>query len=131
MSIPIIFTHTNNSLYLQLALLQAKKSCKENVCLIGDQSNAASFVRHFMLSDYDKSELCADFEKNYKHFSPNPYNYELFCLKRWFVALDFLQKNNLAARMSALTWSQKQLKVIIGQSNANATRLTKRLTSPL
>ncbi len=96
MSIPIIFTHTNNSLYLQLALLQAKKSCKENVFLIGDQSNAASFVRHFMLSDYDKSELCADFEKNYKHFSPNPYNYELFCLKRWFVALDFLKKNNLA-----------------------------------
>ena len=96
MSIPIIFTHTNNSLYLQLALLRAKKSCKENVCLIGDNSNAASFVRHFNLSDYDKSSLCLEFEKHYKHYSPNPYNYEFFCYKRWFVALDFLQKNNLS-----------------------------------
>ena len=96
MSIPIIFTHTNNSLYLQLALLRAKKSCKENVCLIGDISNAASFVRHFNLSDYDKSSLCLEFEKHYKHYSPNPYNYEFFCYKRWFVALEFLQKNNLS-----------------------------------
>ncbi|MCR4925245.1 MAG: hypothetical protein K5917_03035 [Clostridiales bacterium] len=96
MSIPIIFTHTKNSLYLQLALLQAKKSCKENICLIGDSSNDASFVKHYNISDYDHSDLCLDFEKNYKHFSPNPYGYEFFCYKRWFVALDFLQKNNLS-----------------------------------
>ena len=97
MSIPVIFTHTNNSLYLQLALLQAKKTCGgQNVCLIGDASNRADYVRHFYLSDYDKSELCAAFERAYKHRSPNPYNYELFCLKRWFVALEFLSKNNFS-----------------------------------
>ena len=96
MAVPIIFTHTNNSLYLQLALLQAKKSCKQNICLLGDQSNAASFVSHYNLSDYDKSSQCLEFEKSYKHFSPNPYNYELFCLKRWFVALEFLQKNDFS-----------------------------------
>ena len=96
MSIPVIFMHTSNSLYLQLALLQAKKTCGQDIHLIGDQSNEAAFVRHHKLSDYDKSPLCQEFEKNYKHRSVNPYNYELFCLKRWFVALEFLAKNNLS-----------------------------------
>lgn len=95
MSIPIIFTHTNNSLYLQLALLQAKKACGDCVFLIGDQSNGADFVRHYNLCDYENSQLGLEFQNNYKHRSPNPYKYELFCLKRWFVALEFLQKNNL------------------------------------
>ena len=98
MSIPVIFTHSNNSLYLQLALLQAKKAGAggHEVCLIGDKSNDAAFINHYNLSDYDKSDLCLELEKHYKHFSPNPYNYELFCYKRWFVALEFLHKNKFS-----------------------------------
>ena len=95
-SVPIIFTHKGNALFLQLALLQAKKIYGENIVLLGDESNVCSFVQHYNLSDYDSSDLLLEFKKCFTNLSPNSYDYELFCFERWFIILDFCIKNHLS-----------------------------------
>lgn len=94
-SIPVIFTHTGNALYLQLALLQAKKICGNQIHLLGDNSNKADFINHHFISDYENSELYNNFKNYFKNLSPNSYDYELFCFKRWFLILEFCKKNNI------------------------------------
>lgn len=94
-TIPIIFTHKGNALYLQLALLQAKKTCKSNVFLIGDSSNDCDYIKHCNINDYNKSSIHTEFKKHFKNLSPNSYDNELFCFERWFIILDFCLKNNI------------------------------------
>ncbi len=46
--------------------------------------------------DIDEFSLRANnFEKYYEHYSTNPKWFELRCLQRWFVLLDFLTKNSV------------------------------------
>lgn len=94
-SIPVIFTHTGNALYLQLALLQAKKICGNQIHLLGDNSNKADYINHHLISDFENSELYNNFKNYFKNLSPNSYDYELFCFKRWFLILEFCKKNNI------------------------------------
>ncbi len=94
-SIPVIFTHTGNAVYLQTALLQAKKICGDNIFLLGDESNSKSPVHHAYISDLEKSPLFVEFKNHFKNLSPNGHDYELFCFKRWFLILEFCKKNNI------------------------------------
>lgn len=92
--IPVVFTHTSNAIYLQTALLQAKKLCGDNIYLLGDKSNSKSPVHHAYISDLENSELFTEFKSVFKNLSPNGYDYELFCFKRWFLILEFCRRNN-------------------------------------
>ena len=93
--IPIILVHTGDSFYLEPALRQARKSNPEShIYLISDEStNHYDFIEHVNISDYMAS--AEQFEKVYVHLSINPYHYELFCLQRWFIILEFVKKNNI------------------------------------
>lgn len=94
MSIPIIFMHYGNSDYLQYSLLQAKKSNPESdVVLIGDESNNKySFVKH---ANINSNLSGKEFAKIYQHMSLNNYEYELFCIQRWFILRDFMAEHQI------------------------------------
>ena len=94
-SIPIIIVHTGDSFYLEPVLQQVRLFNPDNdIYLISDEStNHYEFVSHVKISNYyTKAE---EFKRHYKHMSPNPYGYELFCFQRWFIIQDFAEKNNL------------------------------------
>lgn len=90
----IIYIHIGNSFYLLPNLLHTQKRCPDaRIILIGDKVNQkiADFgFEHYMIEDYKES---ADtFEKVYLHRSPNSYEFELFCFKRWFIIHDIVDK---------------------------------------
>jgi len=91
MNTPIIFVHSSNSYYLHAALLKAHlTNPKRDIILIGDEANNKyKFVKHYNISDYMTS--ADNFAKVYIHRSPNPINFELFCIQRWFIIRDFVK----------------------------------------
>jgi hypothetical protein len=92
----IVFIHQGNEDYLSVALQCARRSNPEaDIFLIGDESNDVfDFVRHFNIKDYfDGANQLA---KVYKHFSSNSYQFELFCIQRWFILRDFMHRQNLS-----------------------------------
>jgi len=95
-SIPLILVHTGDSFYLEPVLRQAREFNHNNlIYLISDAStNHYEIVEHVNIDDYFTS--ATKLEPVYNHMSINPYNYELFCLQRWFVILDFVTKNNIS-----------------------------------
>lgn len=95
---PIIILHKGNHDYLKVCIKQAKYSNPSSrIILIGDNSNKKCAlnegVEHYLISDYFKSAL--EFAKNYKHYSTNNYNYELFCFQRWFIIKDFIDSQGI------------------------------------
>lgn len=94
MSIPIVFIHYGNSDYLQYSLLQAKRSNQDkDIILIGDESNNRyPFVKHFNVSESISMKSFADI---YKHMNFNSYEYELFCIQRWFILRDFMKSHGI------------------------------------
>ncbi len=95
MKTTIIFVHTGNAYYLELALAQAKISNPNaDIILLGDKSNNKySYIKHYLISDYFES--ARDFGEVYFNYSPNKEEYELFCFQRWFVINDFLIKHKI------------------------------------
>ena len=92
----IIFIHKGDSWYLPYALCQCIKSNPSaRVILLGDDANKKynNIVEHQLIEDY--SIEADDFSKLYKHYSTQPYDYELFCIQRWFIWLNFMNENNL------------------------------------
>jgi hypothetical protein len=94
-SIPIVFIHQGNPNYLQYSLSQAHKSNPgSEIVLIGDPSNDRyDYVHHIEIENYSNSAM--NFTEVYKHHSPNPYEYELFCIQRWFVLYEYMKKHEL------------------------------------
>lgn len=93
--LPIILIHKGNIDYLKYSLLQAKASNPNSrVILLGDKANShfKKIVEHY---EIEKSELCDEFIKVYRHFSTNPYGYEVFCMLRWFILFEFMLKNHI------------------------------------
>lgn len=92
MSIPIIFVHKGNPFFLHSVLKQAKRTNPNSeIILLGDNTNCKyKFVKHYFIDDYFTSAEA--FSKVYQHYSPNPYDYELFCFQRWFVIKDFVDR---------------------------------------
>jgi hypothetical protein len=91
-NIPIIFIHSGDSEYLRYTLAQAKISNPNSIVyLIGDDSNNKyEFVEHCDMREY-LAEI-QELSNVYIHRSPNPYEYELFCFKRWFILRNFIDK---------------------------------------
>lgn len=91
-NLPIIIVHTGDSFYLEPALLQARKFNPQNpIYLISDSStDHYDFVEHIDIAEYMTS--AEKLGEVYVHMSINPYHYELFCMQRWFVILEFVKK---------------------------------------
>jgi len=95
-SVNIIFIHRGANDYLKFSLAQAHKSNPlANIFLIGDNGNRniSDFVKHYNIDDYFASAL--KLENVYQHFSCNSVEFELFCIQRWFVLLDFIKANKI------------------------------------
>jgi hypothetical protein len=89
----IIIIHKNNTHYLKytLALIKLKFNVS-NLYLIGDKSNLTlaeknGFI-HYSISDYNE-------QFNYIHRSPNGDEYEKFCIERWLILNNFVNKHKL------------------------------------
>ena len=92
----IIFIHKGDSWYLPYALRQCIKSNPSaRVILLGDETNAKynNIVEHQLIEDY--SLEADEFSKLYQHYSTSPYDYELFCIQRWFIWLNFMRKHKM------------------------------------
>lgn len=87
--------HFGDSDYLQYSLMQAKRSNPDSdIILIGDESNNKySFIKH--VSRFDSSSG-QEFAKLYQHLSFNSYEYELFCIQRWFILRDYMAKHGIS-----------------------------------
>ena len=91
--IPIVFIHTGYCSYLEYTLRQAKHTNPESeIILLGDDANDRfPFITHVNIKDF--SSKASEFAKIYKHYSTNPYNYELFCFQRWFILEEYIKTN--------------------------------------
>jgi len=59
------------------------------IILLGDESNVCfDFVTHVDMKNYFRR--AGEFTKIYRHYSTNPYGYELFCFQRWLILEDYL-----------------------------------------
>lgn len=127
----IIFLHKGDSWYLPYALRQCVKSNPSaRVILLGDDTNEkySNIIEHKNYKDY-----CSDannFSKLYLHYSTNPYDYELFCIQRWFIWLKFMVENDINIALLPDTdvlilhdisqyfnYSQKKINFTKGESN--------------
>ena len=95
---PIIVLHKGSSDYLKICLAQAKFSNPNSrIILLGDESNELlakqAGAEHYLICNYFSKAL--EFEKIYKHYSTNSYNFELFCFQRWFVVDEFINSEGL------------------------------------
>jgi hypothetical protein len=93
--LPIIFMHYGNSNYLPFTIGQAKlMSITSPIVMIGDQTNnVLPFVTHVDMNRYGRQ--ATEFQKIYRHLSPNGFPYELFCFLRWFLLRDFMIAHGL------------------------------------
>ncbi|RCW50894.1 hypothetical protein [Paenibacillus prosopidis] len=96
MSIPIMFLHWTDNDYLAYTLRQAKiSSPASDVILIGTDINnkyCGDGIHHVQMHNYYHG--AAEFERVYKHLTPNEYVYNRFCFQRWFVLRDFMKTHH-------------------------------------
>ena len=95
MNLPIVFIHKGYSDYMEYSLRQAKYSNPDSeIVLLGDASNDRfDFITHVNMEDY--FSLTAELTEKYHHYSTNPYDYELFCIQRWFVLKEYMKQMNI------------------------------------
>lgn len=95
-NIPIVFVHFGNDEYLNIVLHQAKSSNKNTqIILLGDESNHKlnKLCSYYLYNHFE--EGIDELEKNYVHLSSNGYQYEFFCIKRWFIIRNYMKENNI------------------------------------
>ncbi|RCW50892.1 hypothetical protein [Paenibacillus prosopidis] len=97
MPIPILFFHWSDDYYLEHVLKQAKMaSPASDVILIGNHNNskyATDGIKHAMIHNYYQG--AAEFERVYKHMTPNEYFYNRFCFQRWFILRDYMRAHHI------------------------------------
>ena len=96
MGMPIIFIHKGYTSYMEFTLRQAVEfNPGHDIILLGDESNDRfDFIRHYDLKDYEQTARA--FAGIYRHHSTNSYEYELFCIQRWFILRDFMRDNEVS-----------------------------------
>jgi hypothetical protein len=94
--LPMVFLHYRNSAYLPFTLAQAKLASPASpLILLGDETNDVfPYVTHANMNAYHHGAL--EFQKHYRHLSPNGQSYELFCFMRWFILRDFMRAHALS-----------------------------------
>lgn len=92
----IVFIHKGDSWYLKYSIRQVIKSNPEaRLFLLGNEENYfyRRYVDHLSLTDFfAEAEKFSNF---YRHLSFANFEYELFCIQRWFILLEFMKSNNL------------------------------------
>lgn len=88
----IILIHRNNPHYLCLTLQNLSMHFpNDNLYLLGDDTNlklcSKYNIKHFHMDEYIN-----DFD--YLHKSTNPEEYEKFCIMRWIILCNFMEKKN-------------------------------------
>lgn len=94
-SIPIVFIHFGPDRFLKFAIDQARYSNRGNeIFLIGDSSNLnlSKTANHFLINRYE--ERVNRLKQVYEHHSSNSFEYEYFCIKRWFLLYEFMEEKN-------------------------------------
>lgn len=95
MGYPIVIMHRGASDYLKWAIKQAKLN-NDHVVLLGDPSN-----EHFRtLCDFEyldrlDNAYSRKFAGLYEHMSTNNYKFELMCIDRWFVLLEYMVQKSI------------------------------------
>jgi len=93
--IPVIFVHKNNikqdSSYVKYSVLQALKY-NNNIVFISDLELD---IQHPNLKkiDLEYTQKCKQLETDYVHMSTNGREFEMFCMQRHFITLNYMQKN--------------------------------------
>jgi hypothetical protein len=97
--IPVVFTHSGDQEYAQIAVAQAQRD-NDRVVLLGDESNTGWEVEHHLISDYwsDDVQRVADY---YVHMCSNPHGFELWNLQEAFVLREFMRRENLGVIFAA------------------------------
>jgi FkbM family methyltransferase len=92
----IIFIHRGQADYLEFSLKQALRfNPRERIHLIGDAAVAGygSLVQFHPIEAFMAE--ANEFATIYEHYSTNPYDFELFCIQRWFILNNFLKHQNI------------------------------------
>ncbi len=95
-STPIVFIHYGKSDQLELAIRQAGHTNPgTDIYLLGDDSNKhlSHLVQHYHYEKFYKADC--QLKAVYRRLSTNPFDYEYFCFKRWFVLLEFMNSAQL------------------------------------
>lgn len=94
MSNPIVFIHYGECDYLKYSLIQAKMTNpKSEIYLMGDEGNRHHDSSNAQFVPLDEYTRDLDFAQYYRHISPNPVEYELFCIERLFLLKNFMIRN--------------------------------------
>jgi hypothetical protein len=123
--LPIVFLHYGRGDYLPFTMGRAKMiNLNSPLCLIGDDHNRGflPFAQHFNMNDYARQAV--EFEKIYRHLSPNGRGYELFCFLRWFLLRDFMLSHGLTSIIHVDSDVILNVDVNLEQSNWKTTGLS-------
>jgi hypothetical protein len=91
---PIVFFHRNWSWYLPYVLHQARAASPASEVLLVGEVAVPGFPL-VPLAEVMGSPRAEAFRRVYRHLSPNPEPYELFCFLRWFYLLDLMEARGL------------------------------------
>ena len=91
----IFYVHKGCQEYLMASIKQIQSRIPNvDIVLLGDQfNNDISGISRVIMDDY--ADFAEKFKENYQHFSPNDYDYELFCIQRWFYIYAYMIKNEI------------------------------------
>lgn len=91
----LIYTHYGNPDYLHYGIGQNRIACPDaRIVLIGNNENRIDGIEHRTIAQH--FALAREVVVRYTHDSGNGFCYELFCIVRWFVFLDFCRREKLS-----------------------------------
>ncbi len=96
-SIPIIIIHNgySKSLYYCIAS-SARANPNSEIFLVSNAPHKKlEKISTFVDINDMEDEQATLFERSYVHFGKSDYNFEMFCIKRWFIYRNVLKKFNL------------------------------------
>ena len=94
-SLPVIFIHNGRSWYLPYVINQALVANHPPKVVLLSEGTAVEGATNIDRRKYDATPAIVEFKKYYRHMSPNPYEYELFCFLRWFYLLEYMREYKL------------------------------------
>ena len=104
-TIPLIFVHNGNQLYLKYALINAFNTQRDSkIYLLTDKNKKSFSVKDFskkmserivIIDSSDYINEAKTFSTIYKHMSPNSKEFELICFQRWFIIKSFAVEKNI------------------------------------
>jgi hypothetical protein len=92
MALPIVFVHKGDSFYLKYALKNAKKFNPDSEIFLLADGTKENYSGVTKLDSNKFSKYSKEIDKLYVHKNTSNPEIELFCIKRWFVLRDFVEK---------------------------------------